>query len=196
VLRIRIRDPVFFTPGFGIIFFLIPDPGSNPYLWELVTIFWVKQNSVSIDSNLFCTCLKITFFSTKNGQTTNVFFPCSFFVGSQIRDGKKNWIRNTGHNLALNLFPFPSLLKITRFLYNRRSAVVSFRASLIPSCLFYCTNTIGAAIFTPLTGEAWRKKNLRNFFTGAANSPCFANRCDECATLPLWAQCATQRCIF
>jgi hypothetical protein len=132
VLRIRIRDPVFFTPGSGIIFF--PDPRSRiqPIFIRTCNNLLGKTKSVSIDSNLFCTSLPDT-------------------------GWKKIWIRNTGHNLALNLFLFPSLLKITRFLYNRRSAVVSFRDSLIPSCLFYCTNTIGAAIFTPLTGESWRK---------------------------------------
>jgi hypothetical protein len=52
-----------------------------------------------------------------------------------------------------------------------------FRSLPILLCPLYSANTIGAMIFTPLTGEAMRrKKNPQNLLIGATNSPRFANK--------------------
>jgi hypothetical protein len=60
---------------------------------------------------------------------------------------------------VLNIFPFPVITAklLGDFYNNRRSALrIVIRASPILSFSFCCTNTIGAAIRTPLIGEAQR----------------------------------------
>jgi hypothetical protein len=68
------------------------------------------------------------------------------------------------------------------------------RASPILSCSLCGANTIGAAIRSPLIGEAQRiKKNLRKLLIGAANSPRFAYWRSEGTPLRLLAPNVTQR---
>jgi hypothetical protein len=51
-------------------------------------------------------------------------------------------------------------------------------------CPLCCANTVGTAIFNPLTGEARRtQKNLHIFVIGVA--PCFTYRCGKSAALRL-----------
>ncbi len=71
-------------------------PDSSHIFWELIKKGQKYLNYFSIDSNVFCTCLKklnkLQFIATKNGVTANLFFPASFFVvdGSGIWDENKN----------------------------------------------------------------------------------------------------------
>jgi hypothetical protein len=81
---------------------------------------------------------------------------------------------------VLNIFPFlVSTAKLLGDFYNNRlsTAKIVIRASPILLFSLYCANTIGAAIRTPLIGEAQRtKKNPRKLHIGTTNSPCFEVR--------------------
>jgi hypothetical protein len=89
---------------------------------------------------------------------------------------------------ALNIFPFPvtTAKLICEFYNNRRSAVNQCPRFAYSLCSLCCTNTIGAAIRSPLIGEAQQiKKNPRKLLIGAANSPRFAYWRSEGAPLRL-----------
>ncbi len=84
------------------------------------------------------------------------------------------------HRLALNIFPLP--VTTAKLELEQVSSItigevrrMDVRALPILSCSLCCTNTIGAAIQSPLIGEAQRiKKNPRKLLIGAANLPRFA----------------------
>jgi hypothetical protein len=99
--------------------------------------------------------------------------------------------------LVLNIFPFPvnTTKLVAIYKTTGKACRQAFRASPILLCLLRCANTfltqnvrcantIGAAILTPLVGEAQRsKKNPLIFGVVAANAPCFACRRSKYALL-------------
>ncbi len=126
----------FLTPGSGIGFLRIPDPGSTQtHIFEsLVTIFWVKSligNSLKIGPKFFLQHFKnkiifnyVKFVATKKGMTTNFFPPLSFAAvfRSRIRDGSKSrsGIRDKhpgSVTLSFNLGSFDDLRLGTSFIY-------------------------------------------------------------------------------